>query len=143
MYRVVTAVIALAIMPMSAHALTAKDIQEIGAKIGRPLEVGYAPVTPPRALPKLVSPRPVAVFDAPRRASPNLVDLSALPPGYVPPSNVPDAGAYSAKLEARSLKIFGYGREEERQQWMADQEQREIANRINASKPLLVPVNSR
>jgi hypothetical protein len=46
-------------------------------------------------------------------------------------------------LEARSLKIFGYNREEERQRWMAEREQLEINNAINASKPLLVPVNGR
>jgi hypothetical protein len=56
----------------------------------------------------------------------------------------PDAGAYSPQLEARSRKIFpDVGRESERQQWMADQEQRAIANDINRSKALLYPVSGR
>jgi hypothetical protein len=33
--------------------------------------------------------------------------------------------------------------ESERQQWMADQEQRAIANEINRTKPLLYPVSGR
>jgi hypothetical protein len=56
----------------------------------------------------------------------------------------PDLGAYSPQLEARSRRIFpSVGQEAERQQWMADQEQRAIANEINRTKPLLYPVSGR
>jgi hypothetical protein len=56
----------------------------------------------------------------------------------------PNLGAYSPQLEARSLRMFPYGsQEQERQQWMADQEQRGIANDINRTKPLLYPVSGR
>jgi hypothetical protein len=56
----------------------------------------------------------------------------------------PDLGEYSPQLEARSRKIFTTSMQEaKRQQWMADQEQRAIANDINRSKPLMYPVIGR
>ena len=56
----------------------------------------------------------------------------------------PDPGAYSAQIEARGLRIFPWAsQEQERQQWMADQEQRAIANEINRTQPLLYPVGGR
>ena len=56
----------------------------------------------------------------------------------------PDLGAYSPQLEARAFRMFPSGsQEQERQQWMADQEQRAIANDINRTKPLLYPVTGR
>jgi hypothetical protein len=56
----------------------------------------------------------------------------------------PDPGAYSPQLEARSLRMFPWAsQEQQRQQWMADQEQRAIANDINRSKSLLYPVSGR
>jgi hypothetical protein len=54
----------------------------------------------------------------------------------------PYLGAYSPQLEARSSRIFPDD-EAKRQQWMADQEQRAIANDINRTKPLLYPVGGR
>jgi hypothetical protein len=150
MLRIVTSVIAVTVMAVPSHALTAEEIQEISAKVGMPLQVGYAIVSKVDPKPQVTQPPvvatarpPVVEQETPRRSSPTLIDLSKPPAGYVPRPYVPDPGAYSAKLEARALKIFGYNREEERQRWMAEQEQREIANQINASKPLLVPVNSR
>jgi hypothetical protein len=147
--------------------LTASEVREISLKIGVPLEIGYAFVggntrTPiqitsqPKnfddgtATPQIASQSMASnhipindnVINSSSRRSPSLVDLSQLPPGYVPPPYQPDPGAYSSKLEARSFKIFGYSREEERQRWMAEQEEREIADQINASKPLLFPVSS-
>jgi hypothetical protein len=52
---------------------------------------------------------------------------------------------YDPQLIARSYARFGHGAAEEpdRQQWMADQEQRAIANGINRSKPLMYPVRGR
>jgi hypothetical protein len=56
----------------------------------------------------------------------------------------PDLGAYSPQLEARAFRMFPSGsQEQERQQWMADQEKRGIANEINRTKPLLYPVSGR
>jgi hypothetical protein len=56
----------------------------------------------------------------------------------------PYLGAYSPQLEARSRRMFPSGsQEQERQQWMADQEQRAIANEINRTKPLQYPVSGR
>jgi hypothetical protein len=57
-----------------------------------------------------------------------------------------DATGYSPQLEARANAIFGkgnVGNESARQRWMADQEQRAIANEINRTKPLLYPVSGR
>jgi hypothetical protein len=66
------------------------------------------------------------------------------PAGYRPPAYQSDPGAYSPQLEARSRKIFqSVGEERQRQQWMADQEQRAIENEINRSKALLYPVGGR
>jgi hypothetical protein len=49
-------------------------------------------------------------------------------------------GAYSPTLEARSRRIFPWvSQEEERQKWMAMQEQQLIANGINRTKPLSYP----
>jgi hypothetical protein len=60
------------------------------------------------------------------------------------PAYEPDPGAYSPKLEARSHRMFPWASQEsERQQWMADQEQRAIANDINRTKPLFYTVNGR
>jgi hypothetical protein len=56
----------------------------------------------------------------------------------------PDPGAYSPQIEARSLRMFtSSSQEQERQQWMAEQEQRAIANEINRTKPLQYPMNGR
>ena len=56
----------------------------------------------------------------------------------------PAPGAYSPQLETRSLRMFPLGsQEQERQQWMADQEQQAIANEINRTKPLQYPVIGR
>jgi hypothetical protein len=56
----------------------------------------------------------------------------------------PDPGAYSPQLEARAFRMFpSISQEQERQQWMADQEQRAIANEINRTKPLLYPASGR
>jgi uncharacterized protein len=78
-------------------------------------------------------------------SSPSLVDLGGMRPrgAYVSPyANVPTN--YSAQLEARSMRIFpSPSQEPQRQQWMADQEQKAIENEINRSKPLLFPVNGR
>jgi hypothetical protein len=57
-----------------------------------------------------------------------------------------DATGYSPQLKARANAIFGkgnVGNESARQRWMADQEQRAIANEINRTKPLLYPVSGR
>jgi hypothetical protein len=62
---------------------------------------------------------------------------------YLGPQQL-DPGAYSPLLEARSRRMFpGVSQERERQQWMADQEQRGIANEINRAKPLIFPVSGR
>jgi hypothetical protein len=52
---------------------------------------------------------------------------------------------YDPQLIARSYARFGHGVAENpaRQQWMADQEQRAIANDINRTKPLMYPVSGR
>jgi len=51
---------------------------------------------------------------------------------------------YNSALEARSRQIFPWmSQESQRQQWMADQEQRAIANEINKTKPLLYPMSGR
>ena len=56
----------------------------------------------------------------------------------------PDKTEYGPLLEARSRKIFPLNTQEaERQQWMADQEQRAIANDINRSKALIYPMSGR
>jgi hypothetical protein len=79
--------------------------------------------------------------------SPSLVDLGGTRPrgagAYVSPyADVPTN--YSAQLEARSMRIFPLpSQEPQRQQWMADQEQKGIENEINRSKPLLYPVSGR
>jgi hypothetical protein len=77
--------------------------------------------------------------------SPSLVDLGGRRPrgAYVSPyADVPTN--YSAQLEARSMKIFpSPSQEPQRQQWMADQEQKSIENEINRSKPLIFPVSGR
>jgi hypothetical protein len=55
-----------------------------------------------------------------------------------------DLGAYSPQLEARSRRIFPWAsQEQKRQQWMADQEQRAIANDINRTKPQFYPASER
>jgi hypothetical protein len=55
----------------------------------------------------------------------------------------PDKTNYGERLEARSWARFPSGPESERQQWMAEQEQRAIANEINRTKPLRYPVSGR
>jgi len=55
---------------------------------------------------------------------------------------VPDKTGYDEKMRARAASIFPDD-EAKRQQWMADQEQRAIANEINRTKPLLYPVSGR
>jgi hypothetical protein len=52
---------------------------------------------------------------------------------------------YDPLLIARSYARFGHGVAENpaRQQWMADQEQRAIANDINRTKPLVYPISGR
>ena len=73
--------------------------------------------------------------------TPSSLNLSGDDNVRVPP---PDPGAYTRQLEARSLRMFPSGsQEQERQQWMAAQEQQAIANEINRTKPLLYPVTGR
>jgi len=73
-------------------------------------------------------------------ASPSMVDLSGRPPGAPNPYEWLSEGHYSAVLEARSRRIFPWAsQEEERQKWMAMQEQQSIANEINRTKPLIYP----
>jgi hypothetical protein len=56
----------------------------------------------------------------------------------------PDPGAYGAQIEARSRQMFPWiSQEQERQRWMAEQEQQAIANDINNTKPLVYPVAGR
>ncbi len=102
------------------------------------------------ALQAAVQPAPPA-SGAVRSGQPQATDVTnadqAVLPGqfnasgqYLGPQQ-PDPGAYSPQLEARSRRMFpGVSEERERQQWMADQEQRAIANEINRTKPLLYPV---
>ena len=72
------------------------------------------------------------------RSEPQTAGQAQPPAGYRPPAYQPDPGAYGPALEARSRRIFPWiSQESERQQWMADQEQRAIANDINRTKPLL------
>jgi hypothetical protein len=72
--------------------------------------------------------------------SSSMIDLSGRPPGSPNPYQLLNEGAYSPALEARSLRIFPWAsQEEERQKWMAAQEQRLIANEINRTKPLIYP----
>lgn len=55
-----------------------------------------------------------------------------------------DQNGYGVELEKRSRAIYpDVGHEAERQQWMAAQKQRAIANDINRTKPLIYPVNGR
>jgi hypothetical protein len=131
--------------------LTALEVYDVSFKVGVHLSSGYGLIGRTGQLPRRVF-VPVSAARMTRtaematrmpatrsRSSPSLIDLSQLPPGYVPPSYKPDPGAYSAKLEARSLRMFPWD-EQERQKWMAEQERREIANEINSSKPLLFPI---
>jgi hypothetical protein len=65
-----------------------------------------------------------------------------------PPSDAQRAsrhvGAYSPEIEMRAMRMFPWSRQgQQREQWMADQEQRAIANEINRTKPLVYPVNGR
>jgi hypothetical protein len=54
----------------------------------------------------------------------------------------PDSGAYSPQIEARAWRMFpSADQKEERERWMAEQEQRAIANDINSTKPLMYPVS--
>jgi hypothetical protein len=55
---------------------------------------------------------------------------------------IPDKTGYDEKMRARAALIFPDD-EAKRQQWMADQEQRAIANDINRTKPLQYPVSGR
>jgi hypothetical protein len=56
----------------------------------------------------------------------------------------PDPGAYSPQIEARAWRMFpSADQNEERERWMAEQEQRAIANDINRTKPLMYPVSGR
>jgi hypothetical protein len=55
-----------------------------------------------------------------------------------------DQNGFGVELEKRSRAIYpDIGHEAERQQWMAAQKQRAIANDINRTKPLIYPVNGR
>jgi hypothetical protein len=61
-------------------------------------------------------------------------------------ANNPAKTNYGAQLEARANAIFGANNvatQQARQLWMADQEQRAIANEINRTKPLIYPVTGR
>jgi hypothetical protein len=52
---------------------------------------------------------------------------------------------HDPELEARAAARFGTGISQmgDREQWMAEQEQRAIENDINRSKPLMYPVSGR
>jgi hypothetical protein len=54
-------------------------------------------------------------------------------------------GRFAPELEARADRMFGKGKvyDPARIQWMAEQEQRAIANEINRSKALVYPVGGR
>jgi hypothetical protein len=57
-----------------------------------------------------------------------------------------DPAARVRQMQARANAMFGAfnaATQREKQQWLADQEQRAIANDINRSKPLMYPVSGR
>lgn len=150
-YAVISVAAVIVSNAASAKDLTAAEnlAKELSAKTGRPIEVGFGNIGLSAAARRATQTRPISttpqqapdlqVAVIPARSSPSLVDLSAYPPGYKFKPVPQDPGRYSEKLEARSHNMFGYNREEERQKWMAEQEQREIANEINRSKPLIYP----
>jgi hypothetical protein len=68
------------------------------------------------------------------------MDLSGRSPGDPNAYTWLNDGQYSAVVEARALRMFPWAsQEEERQKWMAMQEQQSIANEINRTKPLIYP----
>jgi hypothetical protein len=107
-------------------------------KIELPAAVQTSP--PPSQAVRTGQPQAFDVTEVDQVSQPYQFDTN----GHYLGAQQPDPGAYSPQLEARSRKIFpDVGREPERQQWMADQEQRAIANDINRSKALLYPVSGR
>jgi hypothetical protein len=62
------------------------------------------------------------------------------PPGRL--VTPPDTN-YGPELEARAQRMFGLSQTREKEEWMADQEQRAIENKINRTKPLVYPVGAR
>jgi hypothetical protein len=114
-------------------AAAGPEFQRTGfATVGKP--------TPRVKRPQTSGPFPPQPYQRPAQAQPQP------PSDYATPQYQSDPGAYSPQLEARSHKIFGWGNvstEPQRQQWMADQEQRAIENEINRTKALVYPVGAR
>jgi hypothetical protein len=158
--------IAAAAPAHSEHRLTASEVREIALKVGMPLQIGHAgmPSTPSTQRDQSISRQQVKQWldeaslrtaranrfgqqqrnEAVRTGKPVVHDVTddniGPPPGRL--ATPPDTN-YGPQLEARAQKMFGLGSTREKEEWMADQEQRAIANEINRSKPLLYPVNSR
>jgi hypothetical protein len=149
-----------AAVPVRAGDLTTFEVRLISAKIGMRLEIGYGHIgwhLPINALAQMTPLKPTRPATAPAeefRWSAGTESMDELPGtgmvtwrAYQPPE-------FSGQLtdeqrrEKRSYAIFPRAHLDadenaKREAWIAEQEQREIANRINASKPLLFPVNSR
>lgn len=154
-YVIISAAVVIVSNAANAKDLTAAEqlAADLSAKTGLSFEVGYARMgTTAAARRPTTQPRPVFVTSRQSSYSnnggcfsvtgcPSLVDVSATLPGYhsklAPP---PGPGAFSEKIEARGYRMFpDDSKREERMRWMAKQEQIEIANEINHSKPLIYP----
>ncbi len=97
----------------------------------------------------LMTPAIVWGAKAEQTRSPTMIDLSGTD-AYLARAPVNKEGyrsrgpGYSSALEERSRGIFPWiSQEEQRQRWMAEQEQRAIANEINRTKSLPYPVSGR
>lgn len=121
----------------SAAARRSKLAQGSGSFAPQPYQPSRSKLETTQHQEKQQSPNQLAQRPA---ASPSMIDLSGRPPGAPNRYEWLNQGHYSAALEARSLRIFPWAsQEEERQKWMAMQEQQLIANEINRTKPLIYP----
>jgi hypothetical protein len=81
----------------------------------------------------------IAISAMPAQAG-SMVDLSSEGSNVPVRAYPPPAGAYSPKLYQRGVQMFPWASQsEQRERWMAEQEQRDIANGINAAAPLIFP----